>query len=105
MTDEVTYEVVSPVGEPAAEASSLSPRIADLNGKTVCQVWNGSYQADKVFRALGDALKERFPNVNIVPWHELPKVSHFGDVGKCLKEMREAAIQKRCDAVITSTGG
>lgn len=99
------YEVVSPVGEPGQEMRAPAARLADLSGKTICEVWNGLYQADKVLGAAGAELKRRHPGVNVIPWTDLPAISIFGDISHNLKELREALRHKRCDAVIAASGG
>ena len=105
-TDDVIYDVVSPVGKLRAEQiAASSPRIPDINGKTICQVWNGRFQADKVFSVLSELLKKRFPSIRIIPWTDLPTVSFYRDQDKTLEDLREAYLRTGCDAVIASTGG
>lgn len=98
------FEVLNPVGEPRAKRETSAARVQDLNGKTICAVSNGMFQADSVLSAFGDLIKKRYPTAKVVPWTEFPVISISGDVEKSLKELREAYRQKGCDAVIASTG-
>ena len=101
----VNFEVVRPVGEPKVKPEPAAPGISDLSGKTVCQVWNAGFRADQIFSALTELLEKRFPGVKVIPWTELPTASPRYDVDKNLSDLREAYLQKGCDAVITATGG
>ena len=101
----VKFEVVSPVGEPKVKLEPTVSRISDLEGKTICQVWNAAFRADQVFSALTELLKDRFPDVKVIPWTDLPTTSTRLDVDKTLKDLRAAYLQKGCSAVITATGG
>ena len=42
--------VVSPAGLEAVEAKLSSPRLDDLNGKTVGEIWNGVFKGDTTFQ-------------------------------------------------------
>ena len=98
------FEVLNPVGEPSAKRQTSAPRVQDLNGKTICAVSNGMFQADAVLSAFGDLIEKRYPTAKVIPWTELPVSSILGDIEKSSKELREAYRQKGCDAVIASTG-
>ena len=97
-------EVFCPVGEPGAKPVPSASRVQDLNGKIICQVSNGQFQAGTVLSAVGDLIKNRFPSAKVVPWTEFPIIDTKGDVEKRLKETREALQQNGADVVITSTG-
>ena len=99
------YEVVSPVGKPSNDKiNALPKRISDLNGKTVCQVWHGRFQADTLFAELNVLLKKRFPDIKIIPCTDMPVISFYRDQDKKLEDLKEAYLQKECDAVITGIG-
>ena len=101
----VKFAVVSPDGEPKVKPESNAPSISDLRGRTICQVWNAGFRADQVFLKLTELLEKRFPDIKVIPWTELPTTSPRYDVGKTLSDLREAYLQKGCDAVITASGG
>ncbi|MFC1970541.1 hypothetical protein ACFLV0_01195 [Chloroflexota bacterium] len=104
--DNIICEVLSPVGEPPGEqTATLSPRIPDLNGKTICQVWTWQFQADIMFSALSELLKNRFPDIKIIPYTDMPTASIYRDQDKKLADLREEYLQKGCDAVIVGVGG
>jgi hypothetical protein len=53
-------QVVSPAGVSALKIVGANPRINDLNGKTVCEVWNGVFKGDVTFPIIRKLLKEKF---------------------------------------------
>ncbi len=101
----VRFEVVSPVGEPKAQPEPQPTKITDFRGKTIGQVWNAEFRADQVFTALTELLKKRFPDIEVVSWNELPTTQQRMDINKNMEDLRQAYLQKGCDAVITATGG
>lgn len=103
-------KVVSPVGEKVTEKTTpLAPRLDTLNGKTVCEIWNGGFKADVMFPIIEKMLRERYPSVTMIPYTEFPSVTiaSLESVKKAgtLEAVRAALVQKGCDAVITGNGG
>jgi hypothetical protein len=102
-------KVVNPVGERVSEPiTPLAPRLDTLEGKTVCEIWNGGFRGDVVFPMIEEMLKNRYPAVKIIPYTEFPLVSiaSLGPETKAetLEAVRAALAQKGCDAVITGMG-
>ena len=68
-TGPVTLEVFTPTG--AIEVTQVhAPRLPDLGGKTICEVSNNSWEAQRTFPLIRRFLKERFPDCRIVPFTE-----------------------------------
>ncbi|MBI2909496.1 MAG: hypothetical protein HYX92_17765 [Chloroflexi bacterium] len=102
------YEVLSPCGEPTVEKVSVSPRLSDLSGKTVCELWNGSFQGYATFPIVRELLRERYPDVKVIPYTEFPIQDLRGSTTQLLERVDATvalAIQKGCDALISGNGG
>jgi hypothetical protein len=102
--------VVSPLGENVNETiTSLAPRLETLDGKTVCEIWNGGFKADVMFPIIEQMLRERYPTVTMIPFTEFPTVTisslGSGKKAETLEAVRAALLAKGCDAVITGNGG
>lgn len=102
--------VVSPMGEKVNDqAASLAPRLDTLNGKTVCEIWNGGFKADVMFPIIEQMLRERYPAIKIISFTEFPTVTisslGSGNKAQTLEAVRAALLAKGCDAVITGNGG
>ena len=110
LTVDTKLSVVSPMGENVNDkAVSLAPRLDTLNGKTVCEIWNGGFKADVMFPIIERMLRERYPTVRMIPFTEFPTVTiaSLGSAKKAetLEAVRAALLAKGCDAVITGNGG
>ncbi|MBI2906672.1 MAG: hypothetical protein HYX92_03330 [Chloroflexi bacterium] len=101
------YRVVSPRGEPTVEVAGSAPRLSDLSGKTVCEVWNGGFRGFVTFPIIRELLQKRYPGVKVIPYTEFPIQDVHGNTDQLLERVRamvELALQKGCDAVITGNG-
>lgn len=103
-------KVVSPLGANVTERTTpLAPRLDTLNGKTICEIWNGGFKADVMFPIIETMLRERYPAARTVSYAEFPAVTIFSldPVNKAatLEAVKNALLAKGCDAVITGNGG
>jgi len=105
--DEV-YEVVSPLGEPVVKMITMAPRLNTLEGKTICEIWNGGFRGDESFPMIAEMLRERYPTVKMIPYTEFPLVTiaslHPEKKKKTLEDLRAKIREKGCDAAITGNG-
>lgn len=96
----VTLKVYNPSG--AFEMTqTFAPRVDDLNGKTICEVSNGGWEADRIFPAIRDLLQKQFPTTKIVTYDKFPVGITEIDVEK-IGEMVKA---KGCQAAIVGNAG
>ena len=99
--------VVSPAGLEAVEAKLSSPRLDDLNGKTVGEIWNGVFKGDTTFPIIRKLLKDRYPRLNIIPYTEFPH-THVSDNATKQREratlIANLAKEKGCDAMLSGNG-
>ena len=98
--DPVTLKVYDPTG--AIKVSQLfAPRLSDLHGKTICELSNASWEAQRTFPAIRDLLRRQYPTAKVIPYTEFPegtaKIDSPG-IGKIVKD-------KGCDAVIVGNAG
>jgi hypothetical protein len=64
--------VISPAGIDFVQRKTIAPRIKDLSGKTVGEIWNGVFRGDETFPVVRELLKQRFPGINVIPYTEFP---------------------------------
>lgn len=96
----VTLKVYNPTG--AIQVNYLfSPRLADLNGKTICEVSNGGWEADRTFPAIREALQNKYPTVKIIPYTEFPVGTYEIDVDS----IGDLVKKKGCQAAIVGNAG
>ncbi len=106
---EPVYSVVSPLGDPVVKMGTMALRLDTLNGKTVGLVWNEAFKADITLPAIGESLKEKYPDIEIIPYTEIEAAIQAA--GRENPSAEEAAIlravlkKKGCDALISGNGG
>ena len=100
--------VVSPTGSESVPPNALAKRLDTLNGKTVCEIWNGDFKGDIMFPIYRELLRKRFPDAKIVPYTELPRAPLKGTPSYQREVLQQiiAKLQERgADAVISGNGG
>ena len=100
---EPRYDVLSPLSRRGVDASTAAPRIPDLNGKTVCELWDGIFRGETIYPLVREHIKARFPAVRFVEY------TVFGDFfGARDREVIAALTGKlrdhNIDAVIIGIG-
>ncbi len=102
-TGEPQYEVLWPLSEKADSAREAAPRLDDLAGKTVAELWDAKFHGETIFPQLREHLRARFPGIRFVEYGE------FGNFyGPREKEILGGLADKlrrlKCDAVISGIG-
>ena len=73
-----TLEVFDPTG-PFEITEVHAPRLPDLNGKTICELGNGKWEAHRILPAIRDLLRKRFPDIKMIPYTEFPYAYEIDD--------------------------
>ncbi len=108
MTEEGTYEVVSPLGVRDIKWISMAPRLDNLEGKTICELWNESFKSNITFPVIRELLKKNYPGIKIIPYNEMPHhhlLENPGNTNAESEALIAALKAKGCDAVISGNGG
>jgi hypothetical protein len=94
-------EVFAPTG--SSRDSNKFPyarRLPDLNGKTIGEISNRLWEADRIFPRIRELLKQRYPDIRFVPYTEFPShADHLQDN----EELPNQILAKGVDAVIGSS--
>jgi hypothetical protein len=99
----VTLTVYNPCG--AFEVTqTFAPRVADLHGKTICELSNDSWEHARTFPAIRELLQRQFPTAKIITWDKFRhgNVAVTGiDSDDTVKQVKAAG----CQAVIVGNAG
>ena len=68
--NEPRYDVLWPLSRKAVKATAAAPRIPDLNGKTVCELWDVIFRGETIYPLVREYIKARFPRVKFVGYSE-----------------------------------
>lgn len=90
----VSLEIFNPTGT-VEITETHAPRLADLNGKTICELSNHLWQDHRIFPAIREQLQKRFPGVKIIPYTEFPDI--YSVQGEVLTRLLK---EKGCDGAI-----
>ncbi len=100
--------VISPEGLPQGTTRNIARHLDTLDGKTIGEVYNNHFKGELMFQIYRRLFKEKYKNVNIIPFTEFPIVYVGGDAESQKKVAREIAAlakAKGVDALITGNGG
>jgi hypothetical protein len=94
-------EVFAPTGS-ARDANKFdyAPRLPDLNGKTIGEISNRLWEADRIFPRIREVLTARYPDIKFVPYLEFP---HHPDHIQDNEALADMVLAKGCDAIIGSS--
>jgi len=87
-------EVYDPTGTIEA-VEHHAPRLADLSGKTICELSDRVWEDFRTFPLIRELLQKRFPDARILPYTEFP--SAYGVSAEVLSQVLN---EKGCNAVI-----
>jgi hypothetical protein len=99
--------VISPVGADAVKPSRAAQRLDGLEGKTICEIWNGVFKGDITFPIIRTLLKEKYPELKVIPYTEFPHGPISDDPTQQRQHAQQLAAlakEKGCDAVISGNG-
>ena len=100
---EPVYEVVWPLGRSHWDTRAPNERIADLRGKTICEIWDHVFRGERIFPLIRETMQKLYPGVRFVEYDK------FGDTHGPHQKQVLAALpgllkQYGCDAVISGVG-
>ncbi len=101
---ETGYHVVWPSGKLAYQQLALKPRIADLNGKTICELSDYSFRGEEIFPIVRESLRTLYPGIKFVEYTEFGN-THGSTESEVIKTLPEMLKAHGCDGVISGVGG
>ena len=99
-----TESVLWPLARRAARARDLAPRVPDLNGKTICELWDVIFRGETIYPLVREHIRKRFPGVKFVDY------THFGNFYGAREEQNigerlpDQLREHGADAVIVGIG-
>ena len=97
------FEVVWPLGRLVSEQVDLAAPLVDLNGKTICELWDWVFKGDKMYPIINEELRKRYPKVKIVDYETMGD-THGNDSREFLAKLPDVLLQHGGDAVISAVG-
>ena len=102
-TNEPHYDVLSPLSRKAVKTTAAAPRVPDLNGKTVCELWDVIFRGETIYPIVRDYIRNRFPGVRFVGYEEFGNF-HGAREAQVSAEIPAKLRAHHADAVIVGIG-
>ncbi|MFC2052571.1 hypothetical protein ACFLT4_07585 [Chloroflexota bacterium] len=90
----LSLEVYNPTGT-IEITQRYAPRLADLRGKTICELSNLTWEDQRTFPIIRELLQKQFPDVKIIPYTEFPGIFGFD-----AEALSKALKEKGCEGAI-----
>src|SRR5262245_40022821 len=100
---DASFQVVWPLGRLAARPVALAPALADLNGKTVCELWDGVFRGDEIYPILRAQLQAKFPSIKIVDYKTMGN-THGSNEREYVADLPGLLRQHGAHGVISAVG-
>ena len=100
---EPLFEVVWPLGKEVSKPADIAASISDLNGKTVCELWDWLYRGDLMYQTLNEELRKKYPGIKIIDHKTMGNI-HGDNEREYVETLPALLRQHGCDAVITAIG-
>jgi len=97
------YEIVWPLGGSAATQVSFAPRVVDLAGKTVGELWDELFRGELIFPFLRDHLRRLYPGIRFVGYEAFGSTHGRGEA-ELMASLPTLLRERGCDAVISAVG-
>ncbi len=65
------YDVLWPLSRKAVKKTTAAPRVHDLNGKTIVELWDVIFRGETIYPLVREYIQKRFPGVKFVPYTEI----------------------------------
>jgi hypothetical protein len=103
MANEPRFEVLSPVSRRAVKSTSAAPRLPDLNGKTIAELWDVIFRGETIYPLVREYIRQRFPGVRFVTYEQFGNF-HGAREAQVTAEIPAKLRQHQADAVIVGIG-
>jgi hypothetical protein len=101
---ETGYQVVWPLGKLTYRNLVLQPRIADLTGKTICEVSDYSFRGEEIFPIVRESLRKIYPDIKFVEYTQFGN-THGSTEAEVIRTLPTMLKERGCDGVISGVGG
>ena len=100
---EQRFEVLWPLARRAVKDAAGAPRVPDLNGKIICELWDVIFRGETIYPLVREHIRAKFPGARFVEYSEFG--NFYGPHGDTItQELPEKLRAHGCDAAIVGIG-
>ena len=96
-------DVLWPLSRRAVADTNAAPRLPDLNGKIVAELWDVIFRGETIYPLVREHIKKRFPGVKFVGYSEFGNF-HGAREREIVASLPEKLRAHKADAVIVGIG-
>ena len=100
---EQRYEVLWPLSRRTVRDTAAAPRPPDLNGKTVCELWDVIFRGETIYPLVREYITARFPRVKFVGHAEFGNF-HGAREHRVIAALPDKLRAHKADAAIVGIG-
>ena len=101
--NEPSYDVLWPLSRRAVEDRNTAPRIPDLNGKVIGELWDVIFRGETIYPQVREHVRAKFPGAKFVEYSEFG--NFYGPKGEAISASLEQKLREhKVDAVIVGIG-
>ena len=100
---EPRYDALWPLARRAVSGQAAAARLPDLNGKTVCELWDVIFRGETIYPLVREYLKARYPRVKFVGHSEFGNF-HGAREGEVIAALPDKLRAHQADAAIVGIG-
>lgn len=97
------YEVVWPLARGTVDEVAPTAPIADLNGKTIGELWDWLFKGDQMYAIIREELRRRYPDVRFVRFQDFGNI-HGQDEKRVIAALPDLLREHDVDLVVSSVG-
>lgn len=88
--------VLWPLSPRMTRRVASAPRLKDLNGKTIVELWDVIFRGETIYPLIREHIRQRFPGVKFV---------EYSEVGNIYGAREEQDLATRLGAILKAKGG
>ena len=101
--NEPRYDVLWPLSRRAVEDRACAPRLPDLNGKVIGELWDVIFRGETIYPQVREQVRAKFPGAQFVEYSEFG--NFYGPKGEAIAAGLEQKLKAaKVDAVIVGIG-
>ena len=103
-SSEFRESVLWPLSRRAVIQTTAAPRIPDLNGKTIGELWDVIFRGEVIYPLVREYIRARYPGVRFVEYSEFGNIYGSKEERDLATRLPAQLEEKGCDAVIVGIG-
>ena len=101
--DEPRFDVLWPLSRKMVKSTKAAPRLDDLNGKTICELWDVIFRGETIYPLVREYIKARYPGVKFVDYTQFGNF-HGVHEHEVMAGLPDEWRKHGCDAIIVGIG-